>query len=123
MLNQRQKLNQRSVRYRNLSKLQREEICNGCGGKGGIVKPPHATFFEEECNWHDFNYFLGYDATARLKADKQLLEAMLKKVNKLGWLNRLRYKPWCYLYYRAVRIVGKKFFYYSNKEQEVPEIN
>jgi hypothetical protein len=119
MLKQRKK---RKVRYQNLNLRQRSEICNGCGGKGGIVKPPHATFFKEECNWHDFNYFLGYNKLHRLKADKQLLQAMLNKVNELGWVNRLRFKPWCYIYYRAVRLVGKKFFYYGNKEQEVPNI-
>jgi len=110
------------IRYQHLTDVQKEVMCNGCGGKGGIVTPPHATFFKEECNWHDFNYFLGYTEVHRLKADKQLKAAMIKKVNKMPWYTRLRLKPWCHLYYRAVRIVGKKFFYYGIKEQEVPTI-
>ena len=109
-------------RYRNLTERQKSEICNGCGGKGGIVTPPHAKLFKEECNQHDFNYFLGYNEEHRLKADRQLQSAMLAKVSTMAWYNKLRYWPWCRLYYRAVRIVGKKFFYYGNKEQEVPNI-
>ena len=107
------------MRYLDLNASQKAEICNGCGGKGGIVRPPHAKFFENECNWHDFNYFLGFTEAHRKKADKQLLAAMLKKVKGLSWYWQLRYRPWCYIYYRAVRVVGKKFFYYGNKEQEL----
>ena len=107
------------VRYTDLSELQRIEICNGCGGKGGWVKPPHAKFFEDECNWHDFNYFLGFTEEHRKKAELQLRAAMLRKIRPLAWYWRIRYTPWCYMYYQAVRIAGKKYFFYGTKEQEL----
>jgi len=107
------------MRYKDLTEAQRLEVCNGCGGKGGLVKPPHHHFFKEECNHHDFNYFLGFLEEHRKKADKQLLEAMYKKVQTLSWYNRLRYYPWCKLYYIGVRTSGAKYFYYSDKEQSI----
>ena len=111
------------VRYSNLSLKQKNSICNGCGGKGGWVKPIHGTFFKDECNQHDFNYFLGFTEKHRKKADVQLKKAMQDKVRKLGFWNRQRLGPWCHIYYAAIRIMGKKYFYYGNVEQQVPTDN
>lgn len=111
------------MRYSELTSEQIQEICNGCGGKGGIITPPHSAVFKEECNHHDFNYFLGYSEEHRKKADTQLMYAMLLKCKSLSWLQRLRYTPWCLVYYIAVRAVGWKFFYYGSSEQEVPFTN
>lgn len=117
-----QRKTQRKIRYRHLTAKQKSEICNGCGGKGGWVKPPHRKFFEEECNQHDFNYFLGFTEEHRKKADLQLRDAMISKVKTLGFWNRQRLGPWCHIYYMAIRMAGKKFFYYGTEEQEVPNI-
>ncbi len=32
-------------KYEDLTPEEKKEICNGCGGKGGWIKPPHAVFF------------------------------------------------------------------------------
>lgn len=126
------------IRYRHLTEDQKNIICNGCGGKGGLVKPPHRTFFKKECNHHDFNYFLGHTEDHRAKADLQLLMAMKKKVqnnpitelrSELHW--SVRYVApdfvvrkimlrWCWAYYMAVRVGGHSFFYYGDKEQNLP---
>ena len=67
-------------KYRDLTPEEKAEICNGCGGKGGVVKPPHADLFREECEHHDYNYFLGHREHHRLKADWQLRRALRQKV-------------------------------------------
>lgn len=115
------------VRYRHLTKEQRETICNGCGGKGGYVVPPYGTLFLEECNQHDFNYFRGHKCYHRWKADFQLFIALLKKVWHKDTLFYTSWKlfrkvylsGWALLYYVAVTCVGWKFFYYGSEEQEI----
>ena len=121
----------RSIRYRHLTPGQRIHLCNGCGGKGGIVKPPHAEKFKRLCDHHDFNYFLGFRWTDRFKADLQLFFAMLHEIwlgaffdetDSFKFFKRLYYSAWSVLYYFAVVCVGWKFFYYGDREQEVPNV-
>ena len=107
------------MRYLDLSPEQKQALCNGCGGKGGWIKPPYADFFKEQCNWHDFNYFLGFTEKHRAKADNQLRLAMQAKIMELPLWKRIIMRPWCNTYYLAVRISGSKYFYYGDKEQEV----
>ena len=111
------------IRYKDLSAKQVSSICNGCGGKGGWVKPPRRRFFVEQCNQHDFNYFLGFIEAHRKKADKQLKKAMHQRISLYGmpWYKKILH-PWCHAYYLAVRLAGKKYFYYGKQEQEVPNI-
>ena len=123
-------------KYRDLSPEERSEICNGCGGKGGIVTPPHAELFREACDHHDFNYHLGHRERHRWKADRQLRGAMRTKVRTTpaailrGHLPALlRRMPafavrqifyrWCDAYYLAVALVGWRFFHYAEKEQTI----
>ena len=101
-----------TVKFNDLTEIQKDYLCNGCGGKGGIVTPPHAVFFKASCDHHDFNYFRGMTKTDRKKADDQFFDAMKIDVNDRikGWWQRRRYFTWCRLYYLAVRCVGWKFF-------------
>jgi hypothetical protein len=101
-------------KYEDLSEQLKELICNGCGGKGSIVTPPHAIFFETSCNHHDYGYFKGGTKVDRKHCDLKLREAMYKDCKKLPWYKKLRYLPWCELYYRAVRMFGHKFFCYTD---------
>jgi len=107
------------MRYKDLTPEQKKEICNGCGGKGGFIKPPHRIFFETSCDRHDFNYWKGCTEAHRLKSDKGLNKAMIKDCAKLPWYQYIRYRPWCWLYYLGVRKVGKKFFYYADEQNEI----
>ena len=102
-------------RYEDLTQEEKEEICNGCGGKGGIVTPPHAIFFETSCNHHDYGYYKGTTEKDRKRCDKNLRTAMNKDCSKLPWYKWLRYRPWCELYYLGVRSVGWKFFNYDKE--------
>jgi len=101
-------------KYEDLTSEEKAGICNGCGGKGGIVVPPHAIFFEASCDHHDYGYWKGGTKTDRLKCDRGLYAAMKRDCSWLPWYEWLRYRPWCWLYYIAVRAVGWKFFNYHS---------
>ena len=91
----------------------RAEISNGCGGKGSFIKPPLAVFFKTCCDHHDYGYAVGCTEADRLKADIKLKEMMQKDCKRLPWYKQILYRPWCRLYYYAVRLGGKKYFYYG----------
>lgn len=110
------------VKYEDLTPGQKEEICNGCGGKGGWIKPPHRIFFKASCNHHDYGYWKGGSELDRLEADKMLYKSMVKDCKTLPWYQWVRYRPWCWAYYKGVRIAGWKFFYFSEKKR-YPELN
>lgn len=98
--------------YEDLTPEEKKEICNGCGGKGGWVKPPHKHFFKADCDHHDYGYYRGGTEEDRKNCDKLFLQEMLADVRRASWLTRLRLTPWCYTYYAAVRLFGKKYFNY-----------
>jgi len=104
------------IRYNELTKEQKEVICNGCGGKGGKLNPPDF-MFTASCNHHDFNYWLGHTEEDRRKADKQFLEAMLNDISVLPFWKRFFFRKIAYTYYKAVRLFGKSFFYYAKAER------
>ena len=109
-------------KYSELTREQKEAICNGCGGKGGFVKPPHKAFFKASCNHHDFGYWKGVTEADKIKCDNLFFKAMREDCRKLSWYNYIRYRPWCWLYYKAVKTIGKKFFYYGDKQRD-PDID
>lgn len=100
-------------KFRELSEAEKKLICNGCGGKGGWVKPPHGGLFKDECDHHDYNYYLGGTRRARKKADGQLYVAMRERVKTFSGLKYFRLLTWCYLYYIGVRTCGWKYFNYQ----------
>ena len=118
----------REIRYRHLTDEQRELICNGCGVKGGFIRPPYGEFFKGLCNHHDFNYFIGHTITDKIKADIQLFIAMISKIwlgevlddSIFSWFIKSYYSLWAVLYFIAVSIFGIKFFYFGDCEQELP---
>lgn len=105
------------VKYEDLTPENKKEICNGCGGKGGFVKPPHRIFFKTSCNHHDYGYWRGCTAPDRKQADQMLYKKMIEDCSTIGMVSWLRYRPWCWLYYQAVRMFGAKFFYFGDKKR------
>lgn len=105
------------IAYENLTAKEKKEICNGCGGKGGFVKPPHKAFYKASCNHHDYAYFVGCTKEDKNKADKMFYELMIKDCSSLPWYSYIRYRPWCWLYYNAVKMIGSKFFYYGDAKR------
>lgn len=104
------------LRYNDLTQIQKNLICNGCGGKGSVFKAPK-WLFNASCDRHDFNYWIGCKESDRLKADKQFLAAMKSDVSEMKLLLKpLRYIE-AHLFYFFVRKFGKTFFYYEKKER------
>ena len=100
------------LKYSNLTPEQKKIICNGCGGKGGFIKPPDF-IFHASCNQHDFYYWRGGDEKDRELADIQFYEAMSIDILNAKWYLKPYYRFWAYTYYIAVRIAGGKFFNYG----------
>jgi hypothetical protein len=107
-------------------KVKKAFVPNGCGGKGGWVKPPDWIFYDDCCE-HDGAYHEGGTEQDRLFADKLFLAHMLESVDgfarkpvkwyrKPGQEARVAFlKSQAWLYYRAVRLCGKKYFKYRKQ--------
>lgn len=100
--------------YEQLTTHQKDRICNGCGSKGGLINPPEF-LFHASCNRHDFRYWLGCTEEDRKNADDSFYKWMKKDISICKWYLKPYYHLWAWVYYKAVRLLGKKHFYYSNK--------
>ena len=101
------------LKYSETTIEDRAKICNGCGGKGGWFNPPEF-LFHASCNQHDFYYWRGGDEIARKEADKAFYRFMKVDAEEAGgFLKRKFHRVMAWIYYRAVRWSGKKFFYYG----------
>ena len=122
------------VKYEDLTPDQKKEICNGCGGKGGWIKPPHRVLFKESCQPHDYNYFVGCSWWDKIKADWKLRRSMRAKVkttkirdlrNHLyfedkflpDWAIRQIYYRWADAYFAGVLAAGAVYFYFGDKKR------
>ena len=104
------------IRYVDLSEEDKGFIINGCGAKGGPFNPPDF-IFTASCDQHDFNYWLGCTEADRLEADFQFYQAMIVDAYEASWYSRYFYCFLAWIYYKAVRVFGKKFFYYGSKKR------
>ena len=97
------------MKYRDLTPEQKKVICNGCGGKGSWIPVPEF-LFHASCNHHDFKYWQGGSVVDRKKADDDFYTMMLGDIRKAKWYKRPYYRMWAYIYYKAVRLKGAKYF-------------
>lgn len=104
-------------KYRDLTPEQKKLLCNGCGGKGSWVPVPDFRF-SASCDHHDYNYLLGHTEEDRKKADDQFYKAMR---DDAGW--NMRHLILAWIYYRAVRWKGKKYFRYGKDYLTMEEFN
>lgn len=111
------------VRFSDLTPEQISVISNGCGPKGGFLKPPYAAFFKASCDHHDFNYWLGCTEKDRLKADTQFFECMKEDCDRqFKGIEKAYYKSWALTYFLFVRALGFSFFYYGKRERTKEEL-
>ena len=108
------------VKYEDLTPAEKKEICNGCGGKGGVVKPPYAAMFKASCNHHDYGYFKGCTWWDRLICDLKLTWLLLKDSFSFDWRKPHKvvyFAAWSLIYFVGVRLGGWKFFYYGDAKR------
>lgn len=94
-----------------LTDAQRAEAVNGCGRKGGWIRPPQ-WLFRSSCNDHDIRYYVGGTERDRREADEIFRADMLRAANAgPTWA-----RPWMHvhgwIYYRAVRLCGRWSYHY-----------
>ena len=106
------------LKYRDLTPEQKAKICNGCGGKGGFIKPPQF-LFRASCNQHDFYYWRGGTELDRKKADDAFYRFMKMDANSAEWYRVVFYRMIAFSYYRAVRAFGKKYFSYGKMKEHI----
>lgn len=104
--------------YENLSEAEKKFVCNGCGGKGSFIPVPNF-FFEASCQAHDLKYFIGCTEIDRLNADNDFYKAMKRDCKRVRWYLRILLFPhaWAWIYYKAVRLKGKKFFHFAEQKR------
>lgn len=111
----------KKIRYKDLSEEQKKGICNGCGAKGGWFNPPDF-IYKSVCNHHDFNYWLGCTESDRIKADFQFLEQIYRIAKDYSFFRRWHYYFIGVIYFSAVRVFGKRHFYYADKERTLQDL-
>ena len=82
------------LKYKDLTLDQKKHICNGCGGKGGIINPPNF-IFKASCNQHDFKFWKGCSLENFKKANKDFYIWMKEDIkNENKWYKRDYYHVW-----------------------------
>ena len=89
------------------------EIVNGCGPKGGWLKPPQF-IFTASCNQHDYYYWVGGTEHDRWEADWAFYLIMRQDAREYGW-KRWWYYTLAWTYYKAVRLFGRSSFHFGSK--------
>jgi len=97
--------------YWELTAIEKEKICNGCGAKGSwfsklIPQQP----FKEACNIHDFMYFVGRTTEDKEIADQVFLVnmwAIVEAHSRRKWLLKIQLK----LFFRGIKSLGEVYFW------------
>jgi len=109
------------LKYKDLTKEQKDFICNSCGGKGGWIKPPDF-IFKASCNHHDFRYWRGATEDDRRLADKEFYGWTRADIEDAKWYLKAYYHVWAFTYFQFVRFGGRKYFYYGEKPKELDDL-
>jgi len=111
-------------KYKDLTPEQKKHICNGCGGKGGVVKPPNF-IFKASCNHHDFLFWIGFSIKHFLIANTKFYKWMRVdiKESKVRWYKKTYYHTWAFTYYMFVNAAGVKFFHFSDTKKTLSDLN
>jgi len=112
------------LKYKDLNQYQKELIgMNGCGGKGGFVKPPKRIFFEASCLRHDTGYAQGGSEEDRINCDILFLKYMMRDCARLpSGVEKTKYVWWSHLYFLAVRMFGWRYFNYCHQRLNIENL-
>lgn len=128
------------LRYSDLTQEQIDFICNGCGGKGGLIKPPNFIFLAS-CKHHDFRFWVGHTWEHFFKANKDFYVMMKRDIANIkfyeegmNWREKIvsiskasakkaYYHTWAFSYFSAVNVGGMKYFYFADKPKTLEVLN
>lgn len=111
------------LKYSDLNEEQKKYICNGCGGKGGMIKPPNF-IFKASCNHHDFKFWRGCTEEDFKKANKDFYDWMKEDIKNIKkWYKKVHYRIWAFSYYQFVNYGGKKYFNFADKPKTLEDLN
>lgn len=112
-----------TVKWRDLTQADRDQlkedgILNGCGPEGykkinTLLRRILPSTYQEWCDHHDYNYYLGGSEADRIKADWQFYEALRAVAARQPWWSRPVYCLLAWLAYTVVRRNGAEFFNYK----------
>jgi hypothetical protein len=106
--------------FENLTKKQKAFLCNGCGKKGGFHPPKFLHF--NACDEHDVDYYIGNTKKHKKQADKKFLKFMLVEAKNATFFLRIFRYLQAQLYYRFVRIGGRKSFHYGIRRKNLKDL-
>lgn len=111
------------LEYNQLNAHQKKFISNGCGAKKSWINPPDL-IFEEDCNEHDFDYWLGKSKEDKAKYDKNYYGRMKKRIKTKvsGYFKKLHYHIWAWAYYRFVVRFGDEHFNYADEYKNMTDL-
>ncbi len=109
------------MKYKDLTPEQKKFVSNGCGGKGGIVKPPNFIFLAS-CNHHDFKFWRGHTKKDFNKANRDFYDKMLLDIESQSWYKKPHYHLWAFTYFQSVNVFGKKFFNFADKPKTLADL-
>jgi len=103
--------------YELLSPAEKAWMCNGCGPKLGVSVDLVPEFiFHEACERHDFDYWRGFSAADRYRADTRFRATMLKAASaQESWWSRRWYAFLAWRYYAGVRAFGASAFSFRTR--------
>ena len=112
------------IKYKDLTPEQKKYICNGCGAKGGWIKPPNF-LFKASCNHHDFRFWLGATIKDFHKANTDFYKWMKVDIQEstVVWYKKAHYHVWAYAYYKAVELFGKPNFEFRSSKKTLEDLN
>ncbi len=83
-----------------------------CGGKGGWFSVPEFVF-HSSCCYHDWLYSLGGTEEDRKADDKEFYALMKSAIKDHKSYKRPHLYILAWIYYRAVRLFGAKYYNYT----------
>ena len=110
-----------NLKYEDLTKGQKYFVANGCGGKGGIIKPPNFIFLAS-CGHHDFRYWRGGTKSQRQRDDEAFYLWMKEDIKNAKWYLKPHYHIWAYTYYKSVRLGGGKYYHFADKQKNLKDL-
>lgn len=96
-------------------------ICNGFGPTQSkvvafILNRIAKKLSRASADWHDVAYEIGGKEEDRVRADTGFLRYMLIDILRISGVRKYYYRFLSYVYYFAVRTLGKKFFNYHTRK-------